>query len=157
MSAKQYVDLPGITVYDEEIKGYIDEKRPELTYAEYQALPSSKLTDGKEYYITDASVTGIDINDSVVSPNSGWSSQKINSELPVWSNEVTCVTGDTSVTIVDSAITTSSIVEPFCNLTKPMGYNSITITNGQVVLAFDALTSSVTFTVKITNRSTFSV
>ena len=31
MSAKQYVDLPGITVYDEEIKEYIEDKSVDLT------------------------------------------------------------------------------------------------------------------------------
>lgn len=104
MSAKQYVDLPGITVYDEEIKDYIEDRKPELTYAQYQALPSSKLTDGKEYYITDLTVTSVDINDSVVALDSTWSSSKINKinvtttfsvSTSSWSEDTTSQSGTT--------------------------------------------------------------
>ena len=104
MSAKQYVDLPGITVYDEEIKGYIDEKRPELTYAEYQALPSSKLTDGKEYFVTDITSIGADIDDSTTAVDSTWSSTKINNinkitslavDLTGWTSDTTSQSGTT--------------------------------------------------------------
>lgn len=53
MSVKQYVDLSGITVYDEEIKDYIGSQTVELTYQQYQNLPSSKETDNVNYFIKD--------------------------------------------------------------------------------------------------------
>lgn len=98
MSAKQYVDLPGITVYDEEIKDYIEDRKPELTYAQYQALPSSKLTDGKEYYITDITSIGADIDDNTTAVDSTWSSTKINNinKTTTLSVDLTGWTQDTS-------------------------------------------------------------
>ena len=155
MSAKQYVDLPGITVYDEEIKEYIEEKSVDLTYAEYQALPSSKYSDNVHYHITDVTpLAGTDINDSIVAPNKAWSSQKINAEFNkvTYSDTVSCAVGDTSCTIQNENITTSSLVEPFCTSTTPINIVSITTTEGQVVIEFKkALTVAVDFTVRITN------
>jgi len=43
----------GLEIYHEEIKNYIDDKCVELTQAEYDALPDTKLTDGVNYLITD--------------------------------------------------------------------------------------------------------
>lgn len=155
MSAKQYVDLPGITVYDEEIKEYIEDKSVDLTYAEYQALPSSKLSDNVNYHITDVTpVVGTDINDSVVASNKVWSSQKVNAEFNkvVFSDAVECAIDDTSCTIEDARITATSIVEPFCDAVTPPVIDSTTITTGQVVIALHKpLTAVTNFRVRITN------
>ena len=40
----------------------LDENFVELTLAEYEALPDTKLTDGVQYFITDALVEGQSIN-----------------------------------------------------------------------------------------------
>lgn len=79
----------------------------------------------------------------------------INTELAKvkWSSVESQLIGDTSCTITDAAIATTSVVEPFSDNVSgtPMSYTSITVTTGQVVLAFDALTEDTDFKVRITN------
>lgn len=75
------------------------------------------------------------------------------STIPVWSDTVSCVTGDTSVTIQDSHITTSSAIELFKNTgTAPVYVTGKTITSGQVVITFNALTEATYFKVRISNN-----
>lgn len=71
--------------------------------------------------------------------------------VPTWSSSVSCAVGATSATITNAAISTTSVVEPFCSLSTPMAYTSITVTTGQAVIAFDALASAADFKVRITN------
>ena len=154
MSAKQYVDLPGITVYDEEIKDYIEDKRPELTYAQYQALPSSKLTDGKEYFIKDITAISADINDSITALDSTWSSSKISSTVPFIVSGV-LEAGETSITLSNEGILTTSFVDVYTGDGTP--YNEITQTTGSVALTFDAQESDLNVSVLVSNYYTFSV
>lgn len=67
-----------------------------------------------------------------------------------WSNAVSCLTGDTDCTITNSHILTTSVIEP---VSDPPGlpYTDMTVTNGQVVITFPALTQAASIKVKITN------
>ena len=56
MAQKKYLDETGLGVLVSETKNYVNAKRVILTQAQYDALPSTKLTDGVEYCITDAAV-----------------------------------------------------------------------------------------------------
>lgn len=77
--SKQYVNLSGLTVYDEEIKNYINNNTPdliEITQAEYDALTNEqKMDPSKYYYITDAVVrsdTLEELNDvAITNPTQG--------------------------------------------------------------------------------------
>lgn len=70
-----------------------------------------------------------------------------------WSSIVSCAIGDTSATFSNASILTTSIIEPYSQNSSgtPMGYSTITVTVGQVVLAFDALEEATDFRIKITN------
>ena len=101
-----------------------------------------------------------DIDDTLSSASQTWSSSKISlelsnkadeDELPIWSSAVACAVGATSCTITDAAIATTSIIEPFCDSSTPIPFDSITVTSGQVVIAFDELEAATNFKVRITN------
>lgn len=64
-----------------------------------------------------------------------------------WSSAVSQAVGDTTCTITNAAITTSSILDPYCETSsgKPVSIKQITVTTGQAVLTFDALTEAATF------------
>lgn len=70
-----------------------------------------------------------------------------------WTGTVSALTGATTATITDSAIHTTSVIEPFADngtgtmLPPP----TITVTEGQCVLTFDALASDTTFRLRVTN------
>ena len=70
-----------------------------------------------------------------------------------YSSAVSCAIDDTTCTIADANITTSSLIEPFYSNTS--GDNVViknqTVTTGQVVLTFDALLEATSFKVRITN------
>ena len=70
-----------------------------------------------------------------------------------YSSAVSCAIDDTTCTIADANITTSSLIEPFYSNTS--GDNVViknqTVTTGQVVLTFDALLEATSFSVRITN------
>jgi len=72
-----------------------------------------------------------------------------------FSSSVSCVTGDTSVTIQDANIHALStcMVEPFIQSAsgKQFAPLTTTITEGQVVYTFKALTEATDFCVRITN------
>lgn len=67
-----------------------------------------------------------------------------------WSNAVSCLTGDTDCTIQDTHILPTSVIEP---VSDPPGlpYTDMTVTNGQVVITFSALTQAASIKVRITN------
>ena len=101
-----------------------------------------------------------DIDDTLSSASKTWSSSKISLELsdkadeddlPIWSSAVACAVGATSCTIQNPYIATTSIIEPFCDSSTPIPFDSITVTSGQVVIAFDALEAATNFKVRITN------
>lgn len=70
-----------------------------------------------------------------------------------WSPAVSALAGATTVTITDSAIATTSVIEPFADdgtgtmLPPPI----MTVTTGQCVLTFSALANNTTFRLRITN------
>ena len=84
-------------------------------------------------------------------------SENINSDpgkVTRWfSDPISALANATSVTISDSHIHTNSIIYPSADngTTSPVSYNSITTTEGQVVIAFDALAANTVFYVEIIN------
>lgn len=60
--------------------------------------------------------------------------------LGKWTTPVSCLTGDTTVTITDANITTGSTVIPYSETSsgKPVGYSSIAVTTGQAVITFSS-------------------
>lgn len=64
-----------------------------------------------------------------------------------WTSPVTQVIGDTSCTITNAAITTSSVIDAYSETAsgKPIDIDSIVVTTGQAVLSFDALTEDANF------------
>ena len=73
--------------------------------------------------------------------------------LSVWTSSVSALTGATSVTITNINIHTTSVIEPFAdngtNTAMPMP--TMTVTEGQCVLGFDALASNTSFKLRISN------
>lgn len=69
------------------------------------------------------------------------------------SSKVTCAIGATSATITDASIATTSIIYPYFENTSgdAMAYTNITVTTGQAVVSFAALTEATDVYVKITN------
>jgi len=63
-----------------------------------------------------------------------------------WTTAVSCAIGDTSVTISDSAITTTSNVKIWSETTsgKPLNYTTVVITTGQAVITFAKALTEVT-------------
>lgn len=66
---------------------------------------------------------------------------------------VSCAVGATSATINNSNIKTTSIVIPYAQTSsnKPIPYNTVTVTAGTAVIAFDALTEAASIRVEIIN------
>ena len=69
------------------------------------------------------------------------------------SSKVTCAIGATSATITDASISTTSIIYPYFENTSgdAMSYTNITVTTGQAVVTFGALTEATDVYVRITN------
>lgn len=113
----------------------------ELTWSEYQQLPSTKNSNNVNYYITDKNViyrNGIEYGGSSAGGGSG---------IYITSS-VTALSGATSVTIQDSHIHTTSFVLPYANdgtVNTPSAPTTITKTEGQAVLTFNALSADTDF------------
>ena len=105
-------------------------KQISLTKAQYDALPSSKLTDGIQYFITDLNVDTywIDLTGTLTA-------------------------GQTSITLSDSIITTDSTFDFY---TDTFGANPINVvaTNGSITLTFEAQQSDVGVKVRVTTDGT---
>ena len=80
-----------------------------------------------------------------------WENKTLN--MPKFSSAVSKVTGDTSVTISDANIATTSILELFTQNTSgtPMSYTNVSVSSGSVTYTFAALTEATDFKVRITN------
>ena len=143
---KKYIDLYDLGI----VKEYMAQAPVELTWAEWQALPNSKYTDGKQYLITDFKIGGVAIDDTTTSTDSVWSSSKVSSMLPVWTGTVTALTGATTATIQNANITTNSTIEVFASV-QGLSDPQMTITTGQCVLTFTALAQDTTFKLRVTN------
>ena len=73
-----------------------------------------------------------------------------------WTDSVTCSTGDTTCTIIDSQITTSSAVDPYCQNAsgKPTNITNVVVTTGQAVLTFYALEEATSIKLNVIDIST---
>lgn len=73
--------------------------------------------------------------------------------LNVWTTPVNCVIGDTTATIVDENILTTSIIEDYSQNSSGTRINvsEITVTTGQAVLHFDALEEATSFRLHVVN------
>ena len=71
----------------------------------------------------------------------------------VWTNPVNCAIGDTTATITNANIRTTSIIEDYCSNSSGTKINvpEITVTTGQAVLHFDALTEATSFRLYVVN------
>ena len=78
----------------------------------------------------------------------------VQNAVGTWTTPVSCAIGDTSVTIANSAITTSSNVKVWSETSsgKPLNYSTIAITTGQAVITFaKALTEATSVKLQIVN------
>ena len=93
------------------------------------------------------------IYDSLSSYSTTYSSNKINSLLPIWTTPVTALTGATSATIQNANIHTTSVIEPFADngTNTSMATPTQTVTEGQCVLGFEALSADTSFMLRVTN------
>lgn len=71
----------------------------------------------------------------------------------VYTSSVNAVVGDTTCTITDSSITTTSLIEPFSSNSTgdTIAIKNIAVTAGQAVLTFKALTVDTSFRLRVTN------
>ena len=71
----------------------------------------------------------------------------IESAKGTFTTAVSAAVGATSATISDASITTASVIDAYCDTTsgKPVVVKQITVTTGQAVLSFDALTEAASF------------
>lgn len=84
--------------------------------------------------------------------NGTWSSWA-KDESVVYSSSVSAVVGDTTCTISDSSIATTSLIEPFSSNSTgdTIAIKNIAVTAGQAVLTFKALTVDTSFRLRVTN------
>ncbi len=70
-----------------------------------------------------------------------------------WTNPVNCAIGDTTATITDANILTTSIIEDYSQNSSGTKINvpEITVTTGQAVLHFDALEEATSFRLYVVN------
>lgn len=66
----------------------------------------------------------------------------------------TLVAGQTSLTLTDTRILTSSIIDPYFWATagvptEPISFNSITVNNGSVVMEFDSMDSNINVAIRV--------
>ena len=103
--------------------------------------------------LTDDYRVSAGIDDNSVSPSKVWSSQKVNSMLPVWTSGVQALTGATSCTITNNAISSTSVLEVFFENnsgTDPVG--QVTgVSSHTATIEFDALEEDTTFYLRVTN------
>lgn len=73
--------------------------------------------------------------------------------LNVWTTPVSCAVGDTTVTIQDVNILTTSKVDPYSENASgtPLNVESCVVTTGQAVLTFGALEEATNITLHIMN------
>lgn len=70
-----------------------------------------------------------------------------------WSSSVSCLVGDTTCTITDASILTTSVIEPFAENASGdvIAVTNIAVTTGQAVLTFGALEEATSFKLRISN------
>lgn len=79
--------------------------------------------------------------------------EEVSEMAGVWTNPANAEENDTSITITDASITTSSIIEVYCQNTSgnPVAVTNMTVTTGQAVLSFYALAENTTFKLHVLN------
>jgi hypothetical protein len=90
--------------------------------------------------------TAGDYDATQVSYSSGTSVKaKIDSVAGVWTTPVLCLTGDTSVTITNSAIHTTSTINPYIQTASGavVAYSNLVVTEGHAVITFGAALTEV--------------
>lgn len=94
-----------------------------------------------------------DISGFKTTPNSAEVKFKDSVARGVWSSEVTANANATSATISNSSIATTSVIDVYCQNSNgtSVTINSLTVTSGKVVIAFDALAVQTKFKVHIFN------
>ena len=146
--SKEFANLDNLRVFAEYVPNCI-----ELTQAQYDALSSTEKNDPtKYYYIKDAQIAGAEIDDTTTASDKVWSSQKVSTEIAkkadagVWTSAVSCIVGDTSKTISNANITTSSIIDVYSETVsgKPLSYESVVVTTGQAVITFSSALTEAT-------------
>lgn len=107
-------------------------------------------------------VTSFNSRTGAVNPASGdytssqvtHGSSNVSTYLGIWTSAVSCLTGDTSVTISNTAIHTTSTIKAFSETSsgKPVGYSSIVVSEGKAVVTFaSALTEAAKIRLQILN------
>ena len=80
--------------------------------------------------------------------------QKIDAVAGVWTSAVSCLVGDTTCTVSNSAIHTTSTIIAFCQTSSgdPVAYSNITVREGSAVITFgSALTEAASIKLQILN------
>lgn len=90
---------------------------------------------------------------NTVAQAAGVLANQVNSNLTTLA-QGTLQSGQTTLTITDSRITTNSIIEPFYWVdggvaTEPLTYNTITVNNGNVVFEFDTMDNNLNIGIRI--------
>lgn len=102
------------------------EKAIDISYADWMKLPEETRNTGT-YYINDANPVPVDVFNKLTNLITG-----------------TLATGETSITISNAEIKSTSIIEPFYLVddaiaSDPICYETISVTNGSVTMTFGAL------------------
>lgn len=76
-----------------------------------------------------------------------------NSNGGTWTTPVNCAIGDTTKTISNASIQTTSVIDIYSQNTSgtPISITSCVVTNGQAVLTFDALEEATSFRLYVVN------
>lgn len=79
--------------------------------------------------------------------------EEVSEMAGVWTTPALASVGDTSITISDASITTSSIIEVYCQNASgnPISITNMAVTTGQAVLSFYALAEATSFRLHVLN------
>lgn len=114
----------------------------ELTQAEYDALPDTKLTDNKNYFVKDASESNGNLIRNGVSYSGGGSN-----EIYI---DTTLTSGSTQTVVTDSRLKTTSIIDLYTS-DSTFEYTSMTLADGSLSIEYDELSSDLSAKVVIRN------
>ena len=136
------------------------QKSKSFKKAEWEALTTAQkaVYDGWAIDLTDDYDVGAKIDDTTPASNKVFSSQKVDSTyakktaLPVWTS-VSALTGATSCTITNDAISSSSVLEPFFENTSNTDPIILVsgVSNHTATLTFNALAEDTTIYLRVTN------
>lgn len=109
--------------------------------------------------ITDDCEVQAEIDDTTPASNKVYSSQKVEntfakkSDMPVWTSATSALTGATSCTITDSAISSTSVLEVFYENTsgKDPVAKVTSVSGTTATISFKALAENTDFRLRVTN------